>query len=166
MSADGGKTEVENPQTIELSAADASGWTDTWRKVVSGLPVAFTDEHGQLHYYSYRVTEVSVKYAGDTTKKLAEAGYTVTYGAETVDHAITITNTDMPVLPETGGKGIWLAVAAGGMLLAWGAYERRCGSAACAGYAPAHAAGRAAGLKAICPHKPRHARRKVSTRRR
>lgn len=166
VSADGGQAAVKNPQTIELSAADASGWTDTWRKVVSGLPAAFTDKYGQLHYYSYRVTEVSATFADGTSKSLAEAGYTVTYGAETVDHAITITNTDLPVLPETGGKGIWLAVAAGGMLLAWGAYERRRRSAACAGYAPAHAAGRAAGLKAICPHKPRHARRKVSTRRR
>ena len=166
VSADGVKTEVKNPQIIELSAADASDWTDTWRKVVSGLPVAFTDEHGQLHYYSYRVTEVSATFADGTSKSLAEAGYTVTYGAETVDHAITITNTDMPVLPETGGKGIWLAVAAGGMLLAWGAYERRRKSMACAGYVPTHAASRAAGLKAICPNKPRHARRKVSPRRR
>lgn len=138
VSADGVETAVENPQTIELSAADASGWTDTWRKVVSGLPVAFTDEHGQLHYYSYRVTEVSATFADGTSKSLAEAGYTVTYGAETPDHAITITNTDMPVLPETGGAGIWLAVAAGGMLLAWGAYERRRRSAAYSGYAPAH----------------------------
>lgn len=166
VSADGGQAVVKNPQTIELSAADASGWTDTWRKVVSGLPAAFTDKYGQLHYYSYRVTEVSATFADGTSKSLAEAGYTVTYGAETVDHAITITNTDLPVLPETGGKGIWLAVAAGGMLLAWGAYERRRRSAACADYAPAHAAGRAAELGAIRPHKPRHARRRVSTRRR
>ena len=166
VSADGGQAAVKNPQTIELSAANASGWTDTWRKVVSGLPAAFTDKYGQLHYYSYRVTEVSATFADGTSKSLAEAGYTVTYGAETVDHAITITNTDLPVLPETGGKGIWLAVAAGGMLLAWGAYERRRRSAACADYAPAHAAGRAAGLKATRPHKPRHARRRVSTRRR
>lgn len=166
VSADGGQAAVKNPQTIELSAADASGWTDTWRKVVSGLPAAFTDKYGQLHYYSYRVTEVSATFADGTSKSLAEAGYTVTYGAETVDHAITITNTDLPVLPETGGKGIWLAVAAGGMLLAWGAYERRRRSAACADYAPAHAAGRAAELGAIRPHKPRHARRRVSTRRR
>ena len=165
VSADGGQAAVKNPQTIELSAADASGWTDTWRKVVSGLPVAFTDKYGQLHYYSYRVTEVSA-IADGTSKSLAEAGYTVTYGAETVDHAITITNTDMPMLPETGGKGIWLAVAAGGMLLAWGAYELRRRSAACADYAPAHAAGRAAGLGAPRPHKPRHARKRVSTRRR
>lgn len=138
VSADGVESQVKNPQTIELSAADASGWTDTWRKVLSGLPVAFTDEHGQLHYYSYCVTEVSATYADGTSKSLAEAGYTVTYGAETVDHAITITNTDLPMLPETGGKGIWLAVAAGGMLLAWGAYERRRRSAAYSGYAPAH----------------------------
>lgn len=166
VSADGGQAAVKNPQTIELSAADASGWTDTWRKVVSGLPAAFTDKYGQLHYYSYRVTEVSATFADGTSKSLAEAGYTVTYGAETVDHAITITNTDLPVLPETGGKGIWLAVAAGGMLLAWGAYERRRRSMACAGYAPAHAAGRASRFRVARPHKPRHARRKVSTRRR
>ena len=166
VSADGAEKRLPNPQTVELSAADASGWTDTWRKVVSGLPVAFTDEHGQLHYYSYRVTEVSATFADGTTKSLAEAGYTVTYGAETVDHAITITNTDMPALPETGGAGIWLAVAAGGMLLAWGAYERRRRSTACAGYVPAHAAGRAARLGAVRPHKPRHARKRVSTRRR
>ena len=165
VSADGGQAAVKNPQTIELSAADASGWTDTWCKVVSGLPAAFTDKYGELHYYSYRVTEVSA-IADGTSKSLAEAGYTVTYGAETVDHAITIANTDLPVLPETGGKGIWLAVAAGGMLLAWGAYERRRRSAVCADYAPAHAAGRAAELGAIRPHKPRHAHRRVSTRRR
>lgn len=138
VSADGVELQVKNPQTIELSAADASGWTDTWRKVLSGLPVAFTDGHGQLHYYSYRVTEVSATYADGTSKSLAEAGYTVTYGTETVDHAITITNTDLPMLPETGGAGIWLAVAAGGMLLAWGAYERRRRSTAYSGYAPAH----------------------------
>ena len=138
VSADGVESQVKNPQTVELSAADASGWTDTWRKVLSGLPVAFTDEHGQLRYYSYRVIEVSAKFADGTIKGLAEAGYTVTYGAETVDHAITITNTDMPVLPEAGGKGIWLAVAAGGMLLAWGDYERRRRSTAYSGYAPAH----------------------------
>lgn len=138
VSADGVESQVKNPQTVELSAADASGWTDTWRKVLSGLPVAFTDGHGQLHYYSYRVTEVSATYADGTSKSLAEAGYTVTYGTETVDHAITITNTDLPMLPETGGAGIWLAVAAGGMLLAWGAYERRRRSTAYSGYAPAH----------------------------
>lgn len=166
VSADGGQAAVKNPQTIELSAANASGWTDTWRKVVSGLPAAFTDKYGQLHYYSYRVTEVSATFADGTSKSLAEAGYTVTYGAETVDHAITITNTDLPVLPETGGKGIWLAVAAGGMLLAWGAYERRRRSMAYAGYAGSHAAGRRSRTGSMCPHKPRHARRRVSTRRR
>ena len=43
------------------------------------------------------MTEVSA-IADGTSKSLAEAGYTVTYGTETVDHAITITNTDLPVV--------------------------------------------------------------------
>ncbi|MFR3450866.1 MAG: LPXTG cell wall anchor domain-containing protein [Collinsella sp.] len=51
---------------------------------------------------------------------------------------IEITNTHLPMLPETGGAGTWLAVLAGGMLLACAAYERRRRSISYTGYAPAH----------------------------
>ena len=129
---------IANPRQIDLTEADnASGWTETWRKVVAGLPVAFADENGAIRYYTYEASEVQVLVDGNW-KSLEEAGYTVTYGVDGTDRVIKITNTHLPMLPETGGIGTWLAVLAGGMLLACAAYERRRRSAACAGCAPAH----------------------------
>ena len=129
---------IANPQQVDLTKADnASGWTETWRKVVAGLPVAFADENGAIRYYTYEATEVQVLVDG-AWKSLEEAGYTVTYRVDGTDRVIEITNTHLPMLPETGGVGTWLTVLAGGMLLACAAYERRRRSMACAGYAPAH----------------------------
>lgn len=140
---DGNGTTTEkivNPQQVDLTEADnASGWTETWRRVVAGLPVAFADENKVIHYYTYEATEVQVLVDG-AWKSLEEAGYTVTYRIDGTDRVIEITNTHLPMLPETGGVGTWLTALAGGMLLACAAYERRRRSMAYAGYVPAHLA--------------------------
>lgn len=129
---------IANPQQVDLTEADnASGWTETWRRVVAGLPVAFADENGAIHYYTYEASEVQALVDG-TWKSLEEAGYTVTYRVDGTDRVIEITNTHLPMLPETGGAGTWFAVLAGGMLLACAAYERRRRSISYTGYAPAH----------------------------
>ena len=129
---------IANPQQVDLTEADnASGWTETWRRVVAGLPVAFADENGAVHYYTYAASEVQVLIDGEW-KSLEEAGYTVSYRVDGTDRVIEITNTHLPMLPETGGVGTWLTVLAGGMLLACAAYERRRRSMAYAGYVPAH----------------------------
>lgn len=132
---------LPNPQWIDLTEADnASGWTETWRKVVAGLPVAFAEANGTVRYYTYEATEVEVQVDG-VWKSLAEAGYTVTYRVNGTDRVIEITNTHLPMLPETGGAGLWalillaLALLGGGML-----WRRR--------RAAAHAACEASGFAA------------------
>lgn len=88
---DGNGTTTEkivNPQQVDLTEADnASGWTETWRKVVAGLPVAFADENGAIRYYTYEATEVQVLVDG-AWKSLEEAGYTVTYRVDGTDRVI------------------------------------------------------------------------------
>lgn len=85
---------ISNPMTVTLSGKDASAWSETWRKVVEDLPVAFRDEDGTLHYYTYTASEVE----GLGGK------YTVSYETDSKENVITITNS-LP-LPETGGMGI------------------------------------------------------------
>ena len=148
---------IANPQQVDLTEADnASGWTETWRRVMAGLPVAFADENGAIHYYTYEASEVQALVDG-TWKSLEEAGYTVTYRVDGTDRVIEITNTHLPMLPETGGAGTWLAVLAGGMLLACAAYERRRRSISYTGYAPAHFAPARPRAEAGLTH-PRHLR--------
>ena len=84
---------ISNPMTVTLSAKDASAWSETWRTVVEDLPVAFRDEDGTLHYYTYTASEVE----GLGGK------YTVSYETDSKENVITITNS-LP-LPETGGMG-------------------------------------------------------------
>lgn len=152
---------IPNPQQVDLTEADnASGWTETWRRVVAGLPVAFADENGAIHYYTYEATEVQVLVDG-TWKSLEEAGYTVTYGVDGTDRVIEITNTRLPMLPETGGSGIALLVLAGGMLLACAVYERRRRSVARAGCAPAHFV---SALRRLEPARPRRRRARSANR--
>lgn len=163
---------IANPQQVDLTEADnASGWTETWRRVVAGLPVAFADENGAVHYYTYEASEVQVLIDGEW-KSLEEAGYTVSYRVDGTDRVIEITNTHLPMLPETGGVGTWLTVLAGGMLLACAAYERRRRSMAYAGYVPKHAArvpmrrcGYPAGPRALSRNRSRSAQGWVSQRR-
>lgn len=125
---------------VKLTEADASEWSETWRKVLTGLPVAFEDttvDPSVVRYYTYSVTEVRVGAYDATTH------YSYTIDNDETGYVITVTNT-LP-LPETGGSGIALLVLAGGMLLACAAYERRRRSVAYAGYAPRHAAREATG---------------------
>lgn len=137
--ANGAQTgRMPNPQDIVLSAKDsASAWSDTWRRVVAGLPVAFRDTAG-VHHYTYDAAEVEVQAADGSWRKLSDIGYTVSYDVDGAERVITITNTHRPMLPDTGGMGTWLTVLAGGMLLACAAYERRRRAQQHMGYVPAH----------------------------
>lgn len=166
---------LPNPQWIELSKKEnASGWTETWRKLVAGLPVAFEDSSvtpSVIRYYSYEATEAQVLVNG-VWKSLSDAGYTVTYSVKGADRVIEITNTHIPMLPETGGRGIALFVLAGGMLFTCAAYERRRRAMACAGYVPKHAArvpmrrcGYPAGPRTLSRDRSRFAQGWISRRR-
>ena len=135
---------------VKLTAADASEWSETWRKVLTGLPVAFEDttvDPSVVRYYTYSVTEVRVGAYDATTN------YSYTASGDGTDYVITVTN--MLPLPETGGIGTWWTVLAGGMLLACAAYERRRRSMAYAGYVPAHFASARPRLELA---RPRHLR--------
>ena len=116
---DDGKMEVT------LTAADdASDWSNTWRKVVSGLPVAFEDtssESSVIRYYTYYVEEVNYDgYSSDVSY-----GYTVS--KDDTGYVVTVTNS-LP-LPETGGSGespyLWLAVLLLLFGIAWYVYRQR-----------------------------------------
>ena len=101
----------KNPWTVTLDSSDASSWSNTWRKVIQGLPVAFVDgqdANGKdiVRYYTYTVEETAVTYKdGDTTKtiKPAEAGYQVSVSYNTKERVATVTNAAL--LPDTGGAG-------------------------------------------------------------
>ena len=154
----GGDYELVAQKTaVRLTEADLSPHSETWRRVLADLPVAFEDassDPATIRYYTYQVEEVSID------------GYSVAYDVDVTERVLTVTNVYRPTLPETGGIGTWLTVLAGGMLLAWGAYERRRRSMAYAGYVGAHAAGRRSRTGSMRLHRLRHARRKVSPRRR
>lgn len=152
---------ITNPQQVDLTEADnASGWTETWRKVVAGLPVAFAEADGTVRYYTYEASEVQVLVDG-AWKSLEEAGYTVTYRVDGTDRVIEIANTHLSALPETGGIGTWFTVLAGGMLLACAAHERRRRSPARAGYPFAHFA---PALRRLEPTRPQHQRARSANR--
>ena len=127
--AGGGYELVAQKTAVKLTAADLSPHSETWRRVLTDLPVAFEDKNSNpaaVRYYTYQVEEVSID------------GYSVVYDVDATERVITVTNVYRSVLPETGGVGTWLTVLAGGMLLACAAYERRRRSMAYAGYVPAH----------------------------
>lgn len=127
--AGGGYGLVAQKTAVKLTAADLSPHSETWRRVLTDLPVAFEDKNSNpaaVRYYTYQVEEVSID------------GYSVVYDVDATERVITVTNVYRPMLPETGGVGTWLTVLAGGMLLACAAYERRRRSMAYAGYVPAH----------------------------
>lgn len=127
--AGGGYELVAQKTAVRLTEADLSPHSETWRRVLAGLPVAFEDKSSNpaaVRYYTYQVEEVSID------------GYSVVYDADATERVITVTNVYRPMLPETGGIGTWWTVLAGGMLLACAAYERRRRSMAYAGYVPAH----------------------------
>lgn len=100
---------ISNPMIITLTENDdVSNWTETWRKVVENLPVAFVDKGGTLRYYTYTASEVG---------ELPD-DYLVSYEADSKENVITITNS-LP-LPETGGMGTTPFLFAGLATLALG----------------------------------------------
>ncbi|WP_242689603.1 LPXTG cell wall anchor domain-containing protein [Bifidobacterium imperatoris] len=126
--------EQKNGWTVVLNSSDGSLWSSTWRKKITGLPVAFKDNAGKLHYYTYTVAETWMMFGkGDVTKCTtsagadakegcktpADAGYSVsvsyaadpnnTTGDPNKEYVATVTNS-VP-LPETGGQGtMWFAL--------------------------------------------------------
>jgi hypothetical protein len=94
------KTQYQEPITL-TAAENGSAWSAVWQTVVTGLPVAFADSEGTLHYYFYTVEEVSV------------TGYLTEIDYDSSGFAAVITNRHDPVLPLTGGRGaLWLATFA------------------------------------------------------
>ena len=91
--------------------------------MVAGLPVAFAEADGTVRYYTYEATEVQV-YVDGAWKSLAEVGYTVTYHVDSTNQdrvgVIEITNTHLPMLPETGGSGLWMLILLAMALLVGG----------------------------------------------
>lgn len=93
---------------VKLTEADASEWSETWRRVLAGLPVAFEDttvDPSVVRYYTYSVTEVRVGPYDATTH------YSYAIDNDDTGYVVTVTNT-LP-LPETGGSGTWWIVLAG-----------------------------------------------------
>lgn len=141
-----------NPHEVVLTADDASNWSDTWRTVIEGLPVAVKDADGATHYLNYAVQGEAVndgaaaqpgvlfgKVEGGNTAYVVpeQAGYSSTVGSEANTLTITVTNTHRDALPDTGGRGIWLFLMIGAAVGCAGAYEawrrRRAGQLAVAG---------------------------------
>ncbi|NEG72371.1 LPXTG cell wall anchor domain-containing protein [Bifidobacterium ramosum] len=109
----------DNPMTVTMSAADGSPWSDTWRTKITGLPVAFKDETGALHYYTYTVKEAQLIYGAATDTQVeyktpSEAGYSVSvdYGKDADGRYVAKVTNSAP-LPNTGGSGTqWIAMLA------------------------------------------------------
>lgn len=95
---------------ILTAEEDGSGWSSTWKKVVSGLPVAFADTDGTLYYYSYTVEE-------------STAGYITSIEYDNTGYVVTITNQHDPELPLTGGRGMLWLVILGAVLAISGFYR-------------------------------------------
>ncbi len=113
--AQGMKHDVLN-QTVTISTADVQKETETWKKVISDLPVAKKEMvHGQevICYYQYSVKEVPVPgYHSEVST--GQAGQ------------IIITNTaTMPSLPSAGGIGDWWFITIGGLFVMLGLSRRR-----------------------------------------
>lgn len=84
-----------------LSTNDVTDSKNTWQTVIKGLDAYTTLDDGSKAYYTYSVTESEVEnYI--TSIEESDDGYT-----------FTITNKDMPLLPDLGGKGTMLFVLVG-----------------------------------------------------
>ena len=95
-----GAVEGQPVPTITLTAdEDGSPWSETWRKVIDGLPVAIEGKDGAPQYVTYTVEELTVD------------GYVTTITSDATEKVITITNTKQGLLPGTGGTGThWFAL--------------------------------------------------------
>ena len=84
-----------------LSTNDVTDSKNTWQTIIKGLDAYTTLDDGSKAYYTYSVTESEVEnYI--TSIEESDDGYT-----------FTITNKDMPLLPNLGGKGTMLFVLVG-----------------------------------------------------
>ena len=84
-----------------LSTNDVTDSKNTWQTIIKGLDAYTTLDDGSKAYYTYSVTESEVEnYI--TSIEESDDGYT-----------FTITNKDMPLLPDLGGKGTMLFVLVG-----------------------------------------------------
>lgn len=115
-----------NPWNVTLDSSDGSLWSETWRKKVSGLPIAFVDgqdENGNdiVRYYTYHVKEIAMTYDGglfakDYDKTPTEAGYHVDVSYDNKEYVAKVTNSLM-TLPDAGGRGtLWIAAFAATLL--------------------------------------------------
>lgn len=105
--------EGQTPPTIKLTAADdGSLWSETWRKVLEGLPVAIKDENDEVHYLTYTASETDVTF-GEDKQSPSDLGYIVSVSPDAHEKVITITNTKQGMLPGTGGTGTAFVMAAG-----------------------------------------------------
>ncbi|OZG65192.1 hypothetical protein BHAP_0696 [Bifidobacterium hapali] len=124
-------TNQGNPWTVTLDASDGALWSDTWRKKISGLPVAFVDTgsgaNGEdvVRYYTYTVAEIAMTYPKDAAHEKdydrtpTEAGYTVNVSYDNKEYVATVTNS-VPSLPNTGGTGTAWIVAIAVLILSLG----------------------------------------------
>ncbi|RSX48974.1 LPXTG cell wall anchor domain-containing protein [Bifidobacterium callimiconis] len=121
-----------NPWTVTLDSSDGSFWSNTWKKTVTGLPVAFKDDSGNLHYYTYVVEETGVDLGdGKGNVKPADAKYAVSVSHDVIDNVTTVTNSSTEPLPNTGDQGVMWIMLFGLMLIglgaAWYMHNRRDG---------------------------------------
>lgn len=111
---------ITNPIVVELTASEnGSLWSETWRKVLEGLPVAIKDENDEVHYLTYTASETDVTF-GEDKQSPSDLGYIVSVSSDAHEKVITITNTKQGLLPGTGGTGTAFIMAAGLMTLVVG----------------------------------------------
>lgn len=84
-----------------LSTNDVTDSKNTWQTIIKGLDAYTILDDGSKAYYTYSVTESEVENYITSIKEFDD-GYT-----------FTITNKDMPLLPDLGGKGTMLFVLVG-----------------------------------------------------
>lgn len=88
------KEDKEFAQTILLNPSD--DMKNIWQKIVKALPAYKVLDDGTHAYYTYQLTEKEID-GYSTTIESSEDGFT-----------ITITNSHIPFLPDTGGMGTYV----------------------------------------------------------
>lgn len=106
------KTDTEFQQVIEITSSDEK---NVWQHIVKDLPAYRVLEDGTKAYYTYELSEDPIK-DYDTKIEVSDDGYT-----------ITITNTHIPTLAETGGAGTLLFTVIGllGIAIILFSFKRR-----------------------------------------
>ena len=107
--------EVTDETFKQVIKITASMHKNNWQYIVKNLPSYKVMDDGSHAFYKYYLTENHVEGYG-TTIEYSKDGFT-----------ITITNTHVPLLPETGGVGILIFIEVGilGILIVLTSYLRR-----------------------------------------